>query len=531
MIAAALLSSSLLSLAFAASTCPNAVPSLRRLRDDFDARESIREFNRRSGLMRKALMFRKEKIGPDSWTLAGYRTPEKVVCATKQRAMELLIAELEQRNMSADARLKLSSTCFTKAAGISMMTLYGFKDKKFQSQDQSGIFVLMFISILTNVGDELSLMNTTFRKAGVIDSFFSVSEHVGDVFSNRHTGSPNLTAVDLEAKQIAFEVLLELRWNLEFLPMASGIDTFSAVNHGASLLTGALVLPVFASFYHKHRQVYELLYLILLCSLDVAITLFFLLFGNVVVRFLPDDSGWQCLSLMASADPRIGMDVRIVASLTLQAVLSIEKFIQIRRISMVKDAVPRPDKGYWRITRCIITFCATICVVMGLQGVAIQHYSARKPNYVVRFLRNALREIYQGIPPNHCDNEDSNQVFNHDIFSWFLCGIALASCSIAGVLNIITAVLLKRTSTSDSQKASSVYFLQIVLCTGLLSVFAIGAIILVIVNAFVDSQPAMYVSVCLSNIVGIIRNSIYIGTSKKLRNHVKQMLLCVKRKA
>ena len=97
--------------------------------------------------MRKARMFRRDQTGPESWALAGYSMPERVACATKQLAMELLVTELEKiANVSSGSVLNVVKTCWTKAIGSSMRTLYGLSEKRFRSDTHETTFFFIYMA-------------------------------------------------------------------------------------------------------------------------------------------------------------------------------------------------------------------------------------------------------------------------------------------------------------------------------------------------------------------------------------------------
>lgn len=512
-------------------TCPNAVPNLRRLRDEFKASASFRLINIRSRLMREANMFKKEQVGASAWILTTFKTPENIVCTTKQLAMEQLIVELETRqNITENVLLNISDACFQRAARKSMIDLYGFQDKIFLSENHEGIFFVAFITMLSNLSLDLKHKNVTFFSSPVADILFQVSEHVADNFANRLDELQNKNAFNLELQQISMKVVNELMFYIDTMfsndiPLT---NIYSLLIISASTLLTFLVLPIFASFYYKHRKIYEVFYLALLAGLDAIIGLLFLFFNYTLDTYFEHISWFQCLILITTADHQFGFDVRTVASISLQAVLSIEKFVQIWRISKIKDVTPYQSKGYWRIARACICFFVTICFMITLQGITLGFY-VNKQDFASVFIIKQLKEIFPMPYAGRykiCGFSDLGKIHQHDIFTWLQRSFAIISSFIAIVFNIFAAVLLKRNSEPMNKKgtASSKYFFQIILCTGLISFLVIGVTILVIIEIFVTIDWTMIISVSLTNIVIIVRNVIYIATSKNLRAHIRQMI-------
>ena len=148
-----------------------------------------------------------------------------------------------------------------------------------------------------------------------------------------------------------------------------------------------------------------------------------------------------------------------------------------------------------------------------------------------RYLRRILNEV-SGSPydPTICDLDDV--LFQKSVV-WVQRSLAILSSITALCFTVGTAYLLNKNDEMkdirEKKKASSVYFLQIMLSSVLLCIVILGAVIAVIVNEFENQRTSSFVTIGLPVVVSLLRNLIYITTSKKLRSHIQELLFSLRR--
>ena len=267
-----------------------------------------------------------------------------------------------------------------------------------------------------------------------------------------------------------------------------------------------------------------MLYVIFLNLLDVGIT-FFVTSNYILESVISEDSWWNCLSVLATADTKVGFDIRVTVSVTLQACLSVEKFLQIWRLANMKTASVSTTKMNNIIIRCIVSFCLCSSIILLLQCLCLRFYSVTKRNFAEKYFTSLLNAI-SGSPrtPRFCHAEVN---LFQTVVVWIQRSLAIVSSVTAITFNIITASLLNKNSSQQGirtkQKASSVYFVQILLCTISLSIITFGSLIAAIIEEFLNEKTSLFLIVSLPFVTGLSRNVIYIVTSEKLRSHTREM--------
>lgn len=509
-----------------APTCPAAVSNLRRLRDEFKAISEIRFINFMTSRLRHIIIFQSAQISADAWVLRKKPFSEDQVCQTKRHAMELLIAELEKNVGPQAATTNVTKKCFSVASEKTFNKAYGLS-REFTSEEHRVSFVVVYQTMLTSIHSVMNYRNMSFDHPEIVAAIFKICEEVGEVYSNQYVqaGEKNVTALELKSSQIAFAITQMIS---VYQPAFRTHYFFGIVITIVVLLMNIFVIPVFVTFFKKNRKVYEMLYLILLCAIDVIITIFIVVVNYIMILIISEDSWWNCLSLISTADTKLGFDIRVIVSMTLQACLSIEKFLQIWRIVNMKTATVCGSSMTKSIIRCIVSFCLTTSIILLLQCLCLRLYSIETKSFAEKYMINVLKDVHHSPRnPIFCDTDKLDKIHFQDYVKWFQRGLAITSSLIAMIFNIITACLLKKNNNQQknnaAQKASSVYFLQILLCSISLSTIIIGSLIAILVNEFLNQATSVLLTVALPVVVNLTRNIIYVGTSKKLRLHIREM--------
>lgn len=461
----------------------------------------------------------------DQWTIGRELIPEAFVCEAKRKTMELLVHKLEQ-GINPNDLVTVTNICFIAAAGDMMVKVSSISKKIFASNEHRRLFFVAYQDMGHIFYTEFCEKNISFNDPRIVDGLFKVSELVGETLAEEFLGQGNSTEMILKkTNRIAHDVLLELPFLFKL--MSQKLNIFGTIVSVIAIVMNVLVLPVYITFYHKNHKVYEMLYVILLSVLDLAILFFYFIVTFVIAKFARMDSSLKCLTIFATGDIRIGFDIRIIAATILQACLSVEKFLQIWQIAGMKKGSKRENK---RILRCVVAFGLTLVIVITLQGICLQGYKPLQQNFAVKHLIEILTKLFnlQNLP-NQCDILDPDKILFQNVTAWILRISTISSALISMVFNILTGVFMNRNNndsvTSNQQKASTVYFKQIVLCTILLSLIITGAFVSVIANEFVSHFAiSLYLIMGLPNAVSFFRNGIYIGTSAKLRSHIQDMI-------
>lgn len=506
---------------FAATTCPEAVIHLRRLRDEFKQPEAIRLSNIFTRYIRSTYLYKAKPIARDQWIIGREVIPEAIVCDTKRKAMELLVKKLEQ-GIHSNELTNATNLSFIEAAGDMMLNVYPISKKTFASIEHRRLFFVAYQTMVREFYIEFTARNSSFNDLRILNRLLAVCEFVGETLIERFYGLENSTQLMVaESEQLAEDLVLEFP-SISYMS-SKAIDISGTVI--SALVTGmnVLFLPAYITFYHRNRKVYEMLYIILMNILDIGIAAFYFVVNSIILKFTPVDSSWKCLTMFVTGDTRIGFDIRIIISIILQACLSTEKFLQIWQAIHFKR-----EKQYTRVIRCACLFSFVFVTVITLQTISLQEYEQSKTNFAVKRFREIIAKLFEiSIAPN-CEVYDQNKILFQNGVSWFLRASAILSAIISMIFNVLTSIVISnnmnKSTTDERQKASYVFFKQIVWYTILLSLIIIVAFVAVVLSEFYNRTTASLLVICLPNAVSFFRNGVYLGSSKKLRSHIQNMV-------
>lgn len=521
--------------------CKNSSILVRSLRDDFNAIQGVKAVNAFMVPFRKETLVVPSQTPDKKWSLSRINVPHELSCAVKELALKRLLAVFESSTNISSVDLSNDAVSHHCHLALDLIFREYFSlptDTTTKNASVISHFYFASFNAMIYFWKRMQEKNLTYQEKWKVVMLMNISFHIGGTFVQTQTYNR------LEMAAIVNEISIRCGklWNMwTFIDSKNSLKTVPKVLILAMIIIlialQVTILILFLPFFLKHRQVYELWYVVFINIINF-VSLTVSLFFNLLYPHM--DSKFSCsFMLFVQAESHSGLDSRDLISAFLQFVIMTEKWLQVRGLT-VKHVSPNAQTK--RIARAKVICLLALLVFLILYLIRL---SAMLNEGVVD---NDLLYFFDLVRRYDNDKQNlyciyylytQNTIFTDvsKIIEVTLHVTVLVACCIAVALNIHSIYLLRlaeemteivgiRRTHGQSMDASKSFFLQTILLTfvvaGIVGI-AVGTFVFVMITQSISLELQLFRSI-LGFVYMFAHNCIYIFTSKKLKEQVLKFL-------